>query len=77
MTLATSGVVASTYGATDGYQLPVFAVDAKGRITTAQSVSIPTATSSARGLASFNSSEFSVSAGGVVTLATIDGGEFV
>ena len=55
--------------------VPVFTVDAKGRITAVTSSAIPTATSSVKGLASFNATEFTVTSG-AVAIASVDGGTY-
>jgi hypothetical protein len=72
-TLATvNGNVGSFGNATT---VPNFTVNAKGLITAAGSTAIPTASALVNGLASFNSNQFSVTAG-AVTLVAIDGGTY-
>jgi hypothetical protein len=72
-TLANTTVIANSYGSSTS--VATFTVDSKGRLTAAGSSAIPTATSSVLGLASFNSSDFLVTAG-AVTIATVDGGTY-
>jgi hypothetical protein len=72
-TLANTTVTANSYGSSTS--VATFTVDSKGRLTAAGSSAIPTATSSVLGLASFNSSDFLVTAG-AVTIATVDGGTY-
>ena len=55
--------------------VPNFTVNSKGLITAAGSTAIPTATSAVQGLASFNATDFTVSAG-VVTINIVDGGTY-
>jgi hypothetical protein len=66
--LSTTGVSAATYGSATN--VPQITVDTKGRVTGVTNVAIPTATISALGLASFNTSHFSV-ASGAVSLSTV------
>lgn len=73
ITLATVNSNVGSFG--NATTIPTFTVNAKGLITAAGSVSIPTATSSVLGLASFNSSQFTVTSG-AVTLAAADGGTY-
>ena len=68
LTLGTSGVTAATYGTATN--VPQIAVDTKGRVTGVTNVAIPTASTGTSGLASFNSSHFSV-ASGAVSLSTV------
>lgn len=56
-----------------GVVIPNITVNAKGLVTAVTETLIPTATSVTKGLASFDSTQFSVSAG-AVTLNAIDGG---
>ena len=72
-TLANTTVTAGSYGSSTS--VATFTVDAKGRLTAAGSSAIPTATSSVLGLASFDSTNFSVTAG-AVSIATVDGGTY-
>lgn len=72
-TLANTTVTSGSYGSSTG--VATFTVDSKGRLTAASTVAIQTATYSALGLASFNSSDFTVVAG-AVSLASIDGGTY-
>ena len=73
LTLATVNSNVGPFGSSTS--VPTFTVNAKGLITAAGSAAIPTATSSVLGLASFNSSDFLVTAG-AVTIATVDGGTY-
>lgn len=65
--LATTAVSANSYGSSTA--IPTFTVDAYGRLTAASSVAHTDATTSVKGIASFNSTYFSVTSG-AVTLAT-------
>jgi len=73
LTLASTAVTAGSYGSSTS--VATFTVDAKGRLTAASSVAIPTATSSVLGLAKFDTTNFSVTAG-LVAIATVDGGTY-
>ena len=55
--------------------VPVITVNAKGLITAVSTSNIPTATTSVLGLASFDSTQFIVTAG-AVSLSTMDGGTY-
>lgn len=55
--------------------VPSITVNAKGLVTAVTTNSIPTATSSVLGLASFNSTDFTVSSG-AVSITTVDGGTY-
>ena len=61
--LATTAVSANSYGSSTA--VPTFTVDAYGRLTAASSVAYADATTSTKGIASFSSSQFSVSSGAV------------
>ena len=69
----TTNKVAGTFGTSTA--VPEVTVDAKGRVTQITTNNIPTATSSVLGLASFNSSDFTVT-NGAVTINTVDGGTY-
>lgn len=73
LTLANSGVTAGSYGSSTS--VSTFTVDAKGRLTVAADAAIPTATTVVNGLASFDSTQFTVTNGNA-SIATIDGGTF-
>ena len=73
LTLANTAVTAGSYGSSTS--VATFTVDSKGRLTAASSSAIPTATTSVLGLASFDSTNFSVSSG-AVSIATVDGGTY-
>jgi hypothetical protein len=73
LTLATVNTNVGSFG--DSVTVPNFTVNAKGLVTAAGSTAIPYATNSVKGLAAFDSTQFTI-ASGVVTLATIDGGSF-
>lgn len=73
LTLATVNSNVGTYGTSTA--VPAITVNAKGLITGVSTNNIPTATSSVLGLASFDSTNFTVTAG-AVTVATIDGGTY-
>lgn len=75
LTLANTGVTANTYGELDGYTFMQATVNSKGLITFARNVDVPTATYTARGLASFDSNHFSIS-GSLVSIAQVDGGDY-
>ena len=72
-TLATVNSNTGSFG--DSVTVPNFTVNAKGLITAAGSTAIPTASALVNGLASFNSNQFSVTAG-AVSLTAIDGGTY-
>lgn len=73
LTLATVNSNVGNFGSSTS--VPNFTVNAKGLVTAAGSTAIPTATTSVNGLASFDSTQFTVTAG-AVTIATIDGGTY-
>lgn len=72
-TLANTTVTAGSYGSAT--QVATFTVDAKGRLTAASNTSIQIATTAQVGLASFDSTNFSVSAG-AVSISEVDGGTY-
>ena len=72
-TLATVNTSVGTYG--NGTMVPSFTVNAKGLITAATSIDIPTATTSILGLAKFDSTQFSVTSG-LASVTAIDGGTY-
>jgi flavin-binding protein dodecin len=55
--------------------VPSFTVNAKGLITAASTNAIPLATISVKGLASFDSTQFSVTSG-AVSIYQVDGGAY-
>lgn len=71
--LATVNSTVGTFGS--GTSIPTFTVNAKGLITAAGSAPISVATTSTIGLASFDGTQFTVTAG-AVTLSTLDGGTY-
>lgn len=73
LTLATVNSNVGSFG--DGVTVPNFTVNAKGLVTAAGSTAIPTATTSVNGLASFDSTQFTVTSGSV-SLSSIDGGTY-
>lgn len=73
ITLATVNTNTGAFG--DSVTVPTFTVNAKGLITAASQVAIPTASTSVKGLASFSSTNFSLSAG-AVSISAIDGGTY-
>lgn len=73
LTLATVNSNIGPFGSSTS--VPTVTVNAKGLVTAVTTNAIPTATSSVLGLASFNSSDFLVTAG-AVTIATVDGGTY-
>jgi len=72
-TLATVNSNTGTFGSST--VIPSFTVNAKGLITAVTTNSIPNATTSTLGLASFNSTDFSVTSG-AVSIAQVDGGTY-
>jgi cytoskeletal protein CcmA (bactofilin family) len=72
-TLATVNANVGSFG--DAVTVPNFTVNAKGLITAAGSTVIPTATALINGLASFSSTNFSVT-GGLVAITQVDGGTY-
>jgi len=73
LTLATVNSNVGSFG--NSTTVPSFTVNAKGLITAASSTAIPTATYSVLGLASFDTVQFTVTAG-AVTIKAIDGGTY-
>ena len=73
VTLATVNTNTGSFGS--GTSVPSFTVNAKGLITAASTTAIPTATTAVLGLASFDTTEFNVTAG-AVSLKMIDGGTY-
>lgn len=73
LTLATVNSNVGNFGG--GTIIPSITVNAKGLITAVTGMSIPLATSSIAGLASFDSTNFTV-ASGAVSIATVDGGTY-
>jgi hypothetical protein len=73
ITLATVNNDVGTFGGATS--IPMFTVNAKGLITAAGSAAVSVATTSTLGLASFDSTQFTVTAG-AVTIATLDGGTY-
>jgi hypothetical protein len=67
LTLATSGVTAGSYGSST--QIPTFAVDAKGRVTSASNVAISTTINAAG-----NTGTGSFATGGTLTIVGSNGG---
>lgn len=73
LTLATVNANVGSFG--NSTTVPSFTVNAKGLITAAASTAIPTATTAVLGLASFDSTDFNVTAG-AVSIKTVDGGTY-
>ena len=73
ITFATVNSNVGTFGTSTS--VPSFTVNAKGLVTAVTTNAIPTATTSVLGLASFDSTNFSVTAG-AVSIAAIDGGTY-
>lgn len=73
LTLATVNSNVGSFG--NSTTVPNFTVNAKGLITAAGSTAIPTATTSVNGLASFDSTNFSVTSG-LVAIIGVDGGTY-
>jgi len=73
ITLATVNSNVGSFG--DGTTVPNFTVNAKGLITAAGSTAIPTASTSVKGLAQFDSVNFSVTSG-TVSILLVDGGTY-
>jgi len=73
LTLATVNGNVGSFGSSTA--VATFTVNAKGLVTAAGSASIPTATTSVLGLASFDSTNFDVSSG-AVSIASVDGGTY-
>jgi len=72
-TLATVNSNVGSFG--DSITVPTFTVNAKGLVTAASSTAIPSASTSTRGLASFDSAQFTVTSG-AVTIFALDGGTY-
>lgn len=73
LTLATVNTNVGSFG--DSVTVPNFTVNAKGLITAAGSTAIPYAGTSTKGLASFDSTQFSITSG-AVSIAQVDGGSY-
>lgn len=73
LTLATVNSNVGSFGSSTS--VATFTVNAKGLVTAAGSAAIPTATTSVLGLASFDSTNFTVTSG-AVALTAIDGGTY-
>ena len=73
LTLATVNSNVGTFG--DSVTVPTVTVNGKGLVTAISSTAIPTASTSIKGLAQFDSAQFSVTAG-VATIVAIDGGTY-
>jgi hypothetical protein len=73
LTFATVNSNVGSYG--DSVTVPTFTVNAKGLVTAASSTAIPNAAYSTKGLASFDSNQFTITSGAVTILA-IDGGTY-
>ena len=73
LTLATVNTNVGSFG--DSVTVPTITVNAKGLVTAVTTTAIPTASTSVKGLAQFDSTQFTVTAG-VATIAEIDGGTY-
>ncbi len=73
LTLATVNTNVGSFG--DSVTVPSFTVNAKGLVTAASQTAIPIATTAVKGLASFDSTIFTVAAG-AVTITQVDGGTY-
>jgi hypothetical protein len=73
ITFATVNANVGTFG--DSVTVPTFTVNAKGLVTSASQTAIPTATTAVNGLASFDSTNFTVTSG-LVSISVIDGGSY-
>lgn len=73
LTLATVNSNVGSFG--DSTTVPTVTVNAKGLVTAVTTTAIPTATTSILGLASFNSSEFTVT-NGAVSISVVNGGTY-
>lgn len=73
ITLATVNTTIGTYGSS--VVVPTFTVNAKGLVTASSETAIPNASYTIKGLASFDSNQFTVSSG-AVTISVIDGGTY-
>ena len=73
LTLATVNSNVGAFGS--GTSVPTVTVNAKGLVTAVSTTAIPTATTSVNGLASFDTNNFSVTAG-LVAITKVDGGTY-
>lgn len=73
LTLATVNSNVGSFG--DSVTVPSFTVNAKGLVTAASATAIPTATTSVKGLASFDSTQFTVTSGSA-SISNLDGGTY-
>jgi hypothetical protein len=73
LTLATVNSNVGAFG--NGTTVPTVTVNAKGLVTAVSTTAIPTATTSVNGLASFDTNNFSVTAG-LVAITQVDGGTY-
>jgi len=73
LTLATVNANVGSFG--DSVTVPTVTVNGKGLVTAISSTAIPTASTTVKGLAQFDSAQFSVT-GGVATVTEIDGGTY-
>ena len=73
LTLATVNTNVGSFG--DSVTVPTVTVNGKGLVTGISSTAIPTASTTVKGLAQFDSAQFSVT-GGVATVTEIDGGTY-
>jgi cytoskeletal protein CcmA (bactofilin family) len=73
ITFATVNGNVGTFG--DSVTVPTFTVNAKGLVTAASSTAIPFASTTVKGLASFDATQFSVTSG-ATTIVQIDGGTY-
>lgn len=73
LTLATVNSNVGAFGSSTS--VPTVTVNAKGLVTAVTTTAIPLATTSVNGLASFDSTEFTVTAG-LVTIVQVDGGTY-
>lgn len=73
ITLATVNSNVGAYGS--GTSVPTVTVNAKGLVTAVSETAIPTATATVLGLAKFDTTNFTVTAG-LVTINTVDGGTY-
>ena len=73
LTLATVNTNVGSFG--DSVTVPTVVVNGKGLVTGISSTAIPTASTTVKGLAQFDSAQFSVT-GGVATVTEIDGGTY-
>ena len=73
LTLATVNTSVGSFG--DSVTVPTVTVNGKGLVTGISSTAIPTASTTVKGLAQFDSAQFSVT-GGVATVTEIDGGTY-